>query len=242
VGGAILKNVEGYKPRTEEEKGHGIETAALVAALIAALDAAPAEALEIDPKLSWANGIEQKVRPSVQTDSVERGVVYLQYEDGSGEWLNPSAGEAGRVTIRIPTKTEKPVSKICVIHTHPTEINRQHIKIPDVLPENIPIPPSRADIASARNPRAHQIFAAADSLGVWYFSESDKNPNSKIEESKFREAYTDFIVKSTQTRFSMDAELPQLKRAYNQYLQGDVRFVSYEGLKGEPPCAGVRTK
>lgn len=245
--------MEGFR-KPEKKKLGTAEIGAMLITLFSALDAVPAQALEIMPGTSWQNGVDQNVRSSALKGKVEQGAVYVQFADNSGTWLSTSDGEAQKLNMNIREvqrqahSTGKTISDICILHTHPAEINRVHIKIPGVTPETVPIPPSRGDIEIAQSKQLsagtdNLTFGAADSLGVWYFSGKNMGdkPQSSSEDNsqKFYAHYKDFVVKSTDRGFSFHAELPKLQQAYRQYLNGDVRFVSYEQIKNEPPCAGT---
>lgn len=244
--------MEGFK-RSEKKFGV-IETSTAIAALLSALDAAPVQALEIGHHTSWHNGVGQDVRESVRKDKIEHVATYVQFADGSGAWLSSPKGEAQKVTTNIRELQKqargygKAVSNICILHTHPTEVNRTHMQVSGVAPESVPIPPSAGDIANARSKELFQqgmdkfTFGAADNLGVWYFAEKKSEGNArqtKIDDNGFRAAYTQFIVKSTRKGFDFGAELPRLQQAYTSYLNGEIRFASYEQIKNESPCAGV---
>lgn len=242
--------MEGFK-KLEGKKVSLVEIGTLVAALIGAVDATPAHALEIEPSTSWHNGISENIRQSALKESVEHGAVYVQFGDNSGMWLPVSSGETKRLDMnmrevqRQARSMGKIISNICVLHTHPIEINRTSIKIPGVASESIPIAPSSGDIANANSksliPTGNTFtFGAADGLGIWYFSggktlEVPSTPNVQ----KFGAEYKDFIIKSTKGDFNLQAELPKLQEAYRMYLNGEVRFVPYDQIEKEPPCAGV---
>jgi len=242
--------VEGLK-KSEKKGISSIELSALVIALVSAVDAAPAQALEVEPSTSWFNGVGQNVRGSVLTDTVERSVAYAQYADGTGEWLQPTTGESSGVTVNVSAlqkqahKSSKVVSKICILHTHPIENYRaQQDRIPIPL-ERVPASPGEEDIASVHSlkrklPAGMNTFSfgAADGRGVWYYS-GWKTGDKKIDDKKFDAAYGDFMLKSITKDFNFDAELPKLQQAYRHYLNGEIRFVPYEQIKNEPPCAGV---
>jgi hypothetical protein len=237
--------MEGFGKK-REEIGRA-EIGALVIAAFSALDAGPAQALEIQPSTSWNKGVVENVRESAIKEKVEHVATYVQFADGSSEWLKSSAHEAASGTVDIldleaqARSKGKKVSKMCVIHTHPAENYRGPQYKPQVPAERIPMSPSPGDIIAAR--RATSILgnspivrAAADGNGVWYYS-GEKGP---VDEKKFLSSAQSILGRAFYKDFDLNAELPKLQQAYRDYLHGEVRFVPYEKIKDESPCAGVQ--
>lgn len=242
-------------PKFERKAANALEAGAFGVALLAALDASPAKALEIDPSTSWQQGIERNLHQSVQEDKEEHAVVYVQFKDGSGTWLAPEKGTAKQAAF-IPVEIErkassfgKPVEKICFLHTHPMEVPRQLAvgkNIPDI--EVISSPPSAGDIVAGSTVPSLQknaysfTWGVADNRGVWYFAGTQSSEEKAKSASSVlaNKAYNAFVNESLEPTFNFAAELPKLQHAYKEHLGGELRFVPYDQVGKEAPCAGVQ--
>jgi hypothetical protein len=245
----------------QEKKLPWAEAGLAAAALFAAVDAGPAQALEMDPNTSWKEGI-QKLHTAVTQEKNEVATTFLRFTDGSEAWPSTIGGTTENVTIN-PAKelnfvqekyAGKKIESRCTIHTHP----QQSFKYPSSKILNFPFTsPSNKDIqgdmrdtkslvgtyALMRMPVKHSISAVADSSGIWYYrGNSEKMPAPEQEEA-WSKVYQNFSAEAAANpNFNWDIEYAKLQQAYKVNLSGDIRFVPYDKVASEPACAGVDYK
>lgn len=218
-----------------------------------------AEALELEPHISWNAGIEQ-ARISAETERNEFQFNYIKTGEDEGFWLPPSEGSEGQVAgghFQLAKDfSNESFEKICIGHTH--------TKLPDF--EHAAIPPSYRDaemiyvvlreFGSYGIPFDKIELFLTDPRGIWYFGRVQKEDFSSEEEWDMAMASTwskeekvnwyDTLVKFSQSTIDPDSlilgseEYKMLQRAYRIYLTTQVRFVPYSQVDEEPPCAGLR--
>lgn len=168
---------------------------ALLAGALIAAPHEPAQALDMDPKESWASAISGKIRDSVQKDREEHMVVYVKFSPQSGQWLPlKMVGDVGAVRADDKLQTikqtiadsprAKEVKEICIGHTHPTHSFRQMFTDQGKA-SKIASPPSFQDlfntvmltkrfVGNEKTNVAYKYFVV-DTQGVWNFSMEDPN-------------------------------------------------------------------
>jgi hypothetical protein len=167
-----------------QKRSSALEAGAVAATLISALNHGPAQALEIDPHISWIAGVQDTIKPSVMKETFEHATVFVQYAGGSTEWVPPTKGGWNGMTV--PRKADaqeaikegrgREIARMCQIHTHPLATARRAFKLTEGTPPN---PPSSLDTYFSRFTqqeyreagvkKAEVIHAVFDPRGVWYY-------------------------------------------------------------------------
>lgn len=252
----------------EKRKQSGlIEATALATVLLSTVDQSPAQALEIPQKTSWNTAITEIVRDAVDEEN-EHLVVFVGFRDGTFVWpqiVSSSHTNELKYTFNeefafmLKNFEGKHVESRCQIHTHPrksTVVTNTRSGEKYLAPYS---PPSPQDVSvdNARFSRGVQdrydlfnapigrdVYAAADFSGIWYYrptSRSVEFSQKDLKEwTKAISAFTSVIIFDDQYDFNKEHE--KLREAYQKYLHADVRFVPYENIEREPPCAGVDYK
>jgi hypothetical protein len=257
------KCVEG-NPGIEKKKRSSLTEAAVLS--VGLLSAHPeAQALELPAYTPWHIAIEDNVRQAVKKDKVEHATTYVQYTDRSGEWVSLWKGETGRVENDPLSDLEKiynqkrgrEIAATCNIHTHPEEIFGKLYRLKKVAYN----PPSPNDMKYAlavtfdyvSNGRSADTvrFAVADPKGLWYFGPTREGRSMDLKSLKTllgqpsentSANLSDFIVNGSTSSFDFNQSLSGLNIEYGKRFAGSVRFVPYEKVATEPPCAGVHYK
>ena len=249
-----------------------LEAGAFAAALLGAIDHGPAQALEMPHGMSWEQGVRERIRGAVMKEPMESEAMHLRFTDGTSTWAAVYAGKAEiitdekgvkKMTVQNTLQQEisylsknfrgKTVETRCSIHTHPDAFKQSTTTGIEFSPPYEP--PSTDDVKksvagnSFRRTYAilgidvkDDISAAADTKGIWYFNQAGREFNEKNLE-EFKKIQGTFIGRSYFNKnFNFDTEYQKLRQAYRDYLGADVRFVSYEDISKEPPCAGVDYK
>jgi len=183
------------------------------------------------------------------------GRVSPNFEEGSKQIKQNTLNEYSRIT--------KPVEAICIGHTHPWQphlgFKTSQPLTKDML-ERRSQPPSEGDIKMVQktergyarqgihsNIYGQLKYLAADRRGIWYFEKVADTDNrtealSKEALKQFEQDYGALVIKSIDTESTdlvTTIEYKKLLESYQTNLGGKVRFVPYEKVKDEPPCAGV---
>lgn len=251
-------SLENGKKSIENRRSAPLEAGAFAMAILGAIDATPAKSLEIAPSTSWQVGIQNNIRNSVLKEKVEGGAVYFLYKDGSGAWASVANGEkssitrstAPEITYIVQNARDKKIEIRCDIHTHPM-VNT--FKGPRGAEYAISVaPPSFTDINYAEAEAAiknsyrtykfdyeKSVQGVADSKGIWYYSSAKNELISPESRRVFSQAAGTFSGRAIlDPAFDFPSEYQKLRNAYRA-IGSDVRFVPYEQLDQEPPCAGV---
>ncbi len=225
------------------------------------------QAAEIPRDATWKQGVEL-LQQSVRESAVEAGATFIVYTDGSTGWLPPAKGEQLRVVKPPPEiveeigrqRGERNVALLCDIHTHPKVSIEQEYKIPDA--RYAYSPPSYGDtFVVSRGGRQEDFpklagkpgfqvehFTAAlfEPRGAWYWRHTtdEERARQPADSRKWRDIVdefekkqTDFVTASANPNFDLNSEYPRIREAYRK-ITTEVRFVPYEKIHDEPPCAG----
>lgn len=246
-----------------------VEATAFAATLLGAIDHGPAQALEIPPGMSWEQGIRERVRGAVMKENKENEAMYLRFSDGTSTWVAIYAGSIykpgdDRMTVQNTLQTElnhlserhrgKTAEVRCVVHGHPDIFKFPTVQGKEYSPQLKP--PSYEDVKASDAHEQYKwlysilkievkqnIEAAADNSGLWYFKRSSQQSFDPEKLEAWKKTYTNFVGGSFFKKdFNFEVEYQKLRHAYRDYLGADVRFVSYENISKEPPCAGVDYK
>jgi len=160
------------------------------------------------------------------------------------------------------------LKSICIGHTHTTAATKKSGIEFGVKSENLdtlPAPPGPGDIRGISNIKRGYRFEGvghltdyfnyfvADQRGIWYYRQANKldyntpqeqEMSKKIGTNEAQENWwKDFEALTLKSESGLDLtgslEYKKLLESYKINLGGSVRFVSYEQVAGEPPCAGV---
>ncbi|MCX6800056.1 MAG: hypothetical protein NT091_02845 [Candidatus Falkowbacteria bacterium] len=228
-------------------------TAISFGALMGGID--NANSAEATPKALWTKGLDILKKNIAESDHLARGVFVLDAKQ-KGHWIG--YGEDYQAVEPITEYLEKNPNDntLCYITTVPKEVAAKKAGLSkENLPETLSFPPSNGDVADVDEFGAieqafengnNMQFATIGPNGLWYYDKADNNNNKKenlkpaLERLKdMSEARNEYINKS---KDSSPIELyEKLQNAYNN-IGIKVRFVSYEDLAKEPPCAGVDYK
>jgi hypothetical protein len=92
-------------------------------------------------------------------------------------------------------------------------------------------------------PLQNDIYAVADTSGLWYYRPSNAQSVSQEADKEWRKAFGTFGTKSVlDPNFNFKTEYAALRKAYQVQYHADIRFVPYSEISKEPPCAGVDYK
>ena len=151
---------------------------------------------------------------------------------------------------------------VCEIHTHPAEVIEKYYGIEKTKAQRGYMPAWTGDIATAREREdlislyvrqtgAHvDAYTAAifDPQGVWYFraltdTEAAQYPTERtlddmLKAEEFMYLSTNFTSRSLTPEFNFESQYDDLRKIYQEKLHTVIRFVAYENLRHEPPCAG----
>lgn len=157
----------------------------------------------------------------------------------------------------------EPIQNFCDIHTHSVASIRHEFGIRNAAGLAY-APPSAADAfvvtkggrqeTIPRFARAHGLqiqsvtAAVFDPRGVWYYRTladgerqeygTTDRPFTHVENEFSNKVHTPFTTSSVLPDFNFKVEYEKLRTAYRQMIGTEIRFVSYEDLTSEPPCAG----
>lgn len=158
----------------------------------------------------------------------------------------------------------EPVRNFCDIHTHQTASTASEFDIPSGA-ERAYVPPSLGDtFVVTRGGRQemipeyaeaefgmhieHVTTAVFDPRGVWYYrtlndeerQRYETDPRGMVTNRKtfIPEIQEPFVRSSVLSNFDFKVEYEKLRTAYRQKIGTEIRFVTYEDLGNEPPCAG----
>lgn len=262
-------SVEGPKGPDRQKRSGIVEATAFAAALLGAIDQGPARALEIPPGMSWEQGIRERVRGAVMKENKENEAMYLRFSDGTSTWAAVYAGSIykpgdDKMTVQNTLQTElnhlserhrgKTAEVRCAVHGHPDIFKFPAVQGKKYSPQLKP--PSYEDVKASDAHEQYKwlysilkievkqnIEAAADNSGLWYFKRSDQKSFDSGKLEAWKKTYANFVGESFFRKdFNFEVEYQKLRHAYRDYLGADVRFVSYENISKEPPCAGVDYK
>ncbi|MBI5457357.1 hypothetical protein HY971_01355 [Candidatus Kaiserbacteria bacterium] len=258
-------SAEGLKGPDRQKRSGMVEAAAFATVLLGAIDQGPAQALEISPGTPWNRAITQNVRNAVVNDKNESATAFIHFADKSGVWPSISDGNKQNVDYDPNKEFEfviknflgKSIGVRCHLHIHQNStLPSRYLEKSNALPY---LPPSIGDVNSAEsvmsNQQLKQAYASkkmpirinmeivADSKGLWYHSPVHDLPISDASKGEWVKAYDNFVNGSAfNPSFDFKVEYPKMQQAYRTHLRSDVRFVPYEKIAEEPPCAGVDYK
>jgi len=158
----------------------------------------------------------------------------------------------------------KPIERLCDMHTHNKkvieEMYEKFFGKPIIFDGYVP--PGAGEIsdlatAIARERNISSAIAASgarlnafeaaifDPRGVWYFRYRIDPDAPQFTDDEFvkhseelKNASSKFTIAAMEPGFNFEMAYKDFTDAYAQKLQTTVRFVPYENLKDEPPCAG----
>jgi hypothetical protein len=261
-------SLEGGSKKSPDRKSKlgAVETIAFATVLLGAIDHGPVQAMEMPQGTSWEQGVGQRIREAVMKEKHENAAIYVRLSNGESLWPAHFSGEeihAGDEKASVGTVTSQAeldflskqrgatVEARCTIHTHPDAFTFSTTQGKSFSPRFKP--PSSEDVGKSSEDTSYKTFysmlhvgikkdisAAADNSGLWYFKRSDKETIDSAKVDKWKETYGNFIGRSYfEKNFNFDLEYSKLRSAYREYLGADIRFVPYEQIANEPPCAGV---
>ena len=263
-------SLEGQKGSDKNNRSGIVEATAFATALLGALDHGPVQAMEMPQGMSWEQGVGERMRGAVMKEPRENGAIYIRLPNGESYWPSSYKGEVIRdgddsATVRILSISQAEIDYLskyrgvtvearCTIHTHPDAFKFTTVSGENYSPQFKP--PSAPDVqktgAEDSFRRMYNIMhigvkdnlsAVADNRGLWYFKTSNKDTFDPASVKKWENVYGNFIGRSYFDRnFNFETEYQKLRQAYQEYLGADVRFVSYNDIGKEPPCAGVDYK
>ena len=191
---------------------------------------------------------------------------WVQTTSGEGARTEFNVAQYARTLLSNPKYSA--VEKICSGHSHPNEVFRSSTPNSDAY-KKLAAPPStlpgdlqtagvvERELGAFRIPREKLVNFVADTYGIWYFrtaqpsdyrSDDGRNKMNQINtpeaKGKFDKAYLTFIRKSLMPNINLTEtqEYKNLLEAYRVNRGGIVRFVPYDKVPLEPPCAGVDFK
>jgi len=250
------------QPSKEKRKRSGVlEAAAVATALLGAIDREPAHALDLPPETPWAVGVQKNLRNAVMNERNESQTTFLMLSDGTTVWPAVQEGKETSVVYTIANEFNyvvknhrgEQIEARCSIHTHPFAYKMEGpFGKMYSLPYN---PPSDLDIRAAGMDKDYErfyslakmkvkknVFASADSKGLWYYGASPAN-FAKEDSGAWDKAFSKFVHQSIfDKNFEFTVEYPKLQEAYRKNLGAEIRFVPYEQVSQEPVCAGVDYK
>lgn len=207
--------MEGYPGKNLKKT---LETAIVAGSLLVPHESL--QAIEMEPSISWMNGIE-KIKDNVFEEGPEQLAVFVLFADGTSRWLKFTEGEELKVRMNIKAVKEemlnihqegKEIARMCHIHTHPVEAIVSYAKVDN--PQKVYAPPSYPDtfvISKGGIPDIissfgeeigehveSQVAAVLDPQGVWYyraFTEDELQANKSHSNDSYTEIAEDFEKK-----------------------------------------------
>src|SRR3989338_8441390 len=242
--------------KRKEKRSHLVEAGALAASLLA-FDHSPAHALDLPSNVSWNMAITENIQKSVKEDRDESLFIYVQHSKTSGEWLGLTSGarteKGGQVNLSVTTQTllaqpkYQSAEKICIGHSHPSEIFRSVTPNSDAY-KRLAAPPSYVrgnaddDFQAAKSaeiqfeklfhiPKEKLMYFTADAHGIWYFrsaQDSDYKNAKKKEQTTEASLETAAEVLKAQRSFitrSLDQTVDLTTTTEYQNLQTAFRTI-----------------
>ena len=148
-----------------------LKSTVVAAGLLLGYEHGPAKAAEIPREASWPQGVEELHRRSKE-EPIEFGVDFIQYTDGSSDWLPDIHGDESSVsrdadaTVRTTTEHAqgRSIARVCGIHTHSQKYAQ---RFGEAYAKNPPyMPPSGQDVDDPLNLGRYNYIKQMAPLGV----------------------------------------------------------------------------
>ncbi|RJR12855.1 hypothetical protein C4585_02745 [Candidatus Parcubacteria bacterium] len=260
-----LDRANSFERRTKTDV---IKAGVFVAALVAGHEHAEAAEISADISWEQgAVELERSVKEDLSevaiTFALYRDGTYEWLPMQQGNEKNVYALPSSEIAAALSGSRGKQVEKICDLHTHNSKaIEKMYSEYfgSSIVFDGF-VPPGigpMSDLTTARvrsaniskDAREYEVdvgtFTAGvfDARGVWYFrvmeqSEEDQHADvRKVDEQELQYLSSEFTMAAMKPDFDFETAYKKLIEVYRTQAHAIVRFVPYDQLQYEPPCAG----